>query len=144
MSSQIPDHTSAASPVLAPVEAPTSTPGATRTNGPTAGTRLAIFSALILPLGLVPLFVLRRSVNQLHQKIDGLKRATNGLHQEFKSVMLELSIRREQHEQLQAMIAETREGLAKLHRKNQRTRLTREKCDEQTRKQIQALGTFNQ
>jgi hypothetical protein len=144
MSSQIADRTSATFPVLAPVEAPTSTPGAIRAIGPTAGTRLAIFSALLLPLGLVPLFVLRRSVNQLHRKIDGLKGTTNSLHQEFKSVMLELSIRREQHEQLRAMIAETREGLAKLHRKTQRTRLMREKWDEQTREQIQSLGTFNQ
>lgn len=128
---------------MAPVDSSTSTPEATRTTGPTPGTRLAIFSALLLPLAVVPLFVLRRSVNQLHRKIDELKGATNSLHQEFKSVMLELSIRREQHEQLRAMVAETKGRLANLHRETQQTQVVREKWDRQTREQIQGLVTSN-
>jgi hypothetical protein len=143
MTSQIPDHPGVTSPVMAPVDSSTSTPEATRTTGPTPGTRLAIFSALLLPLAVVPLFVLRRSVNQLHRKIDELKGATNSLHQEFKSVMLELSIRREQHEQLRAMVAETKGRLANLHRETQQTQVVREKWDRQTREQIQGLVTSN-
>ncbi|KAH9048967.1 hypothetical protein EDB84DRAFT_1454687 [Lactarius hengduanensis] len=136
MTSQMP---SATSPVMAPVdsEASPSTPG------PTPGTRLVIFAALLLPSALVPLFVLRRSVNQLHRKIDELKGATNSLHQEFKTVMLELSIRREQHEQLRAMIAETRERLANWRRETQRKQATRANWDQQTREQIQGLVTSN-
>ncbi|KAF8270994.1 hypothetical protein EI94DRAFT_651855 [Lactarius quietus] len=144
MTSQTPDHTSVTSPVMVPVEASASIPEAVRTAGLTPGMRLAIFSALLLPSALVPLFVLRRSVNQLHRKIDELKGATNSLHQEFKSVMLELSIRREQHEQLRIMTAETRERLEKLHRKTQRTRVARERWDQQTGEQIQGLVTSNQ
>jgi hypothetical protein len=140
MTSQVPDHTSA---TLAPVDASTSTPGTIRTSGPTLGTRLVIFSALLLPSALVPLFVLRRSVNQLHRKIDELKGATSSLHQEFKSVMLELSIRREQHAQLQVMIAETRGRLASLRRKTQQTQAARANWDQQTREQIQGLVASN-
>lgn len=143
MTSQMSDHTSVTSPVSAPVEASTSTPGTIRTSGPTPGTRLVIFAALLLPSALVPLFVLRRSVNQLHRKIDELKGVTNGLHQEFKSVMLELSIRREQHEQLRTMIAETREGLANMRGETQRTQAARAYWDQQTREQIQGLVTSN-
>ncbi|KAH9062220.1 hypothetical protein EDB87DRAFT_1559536 [Lactarius vividus] len=130
---------------MAPVdsEAPPSIPGTIRTSGPTPGTRLLIFTALLLPSALVPLFVLRRSVNQLHGKIDELKGATNSLHQEFKTVMLELSIRREQHEQLRAMITETREGLANLRGETQRTQAMRANWDQQTREQIQGLVTSN-
>lgn len=143
MTSQIPDHT-VTSPVLAPVEASTSTSGATRTTGLTPGVRLAIFSALLLPSALVPLFVLRRSVNQLHRKVDELKGATNSLHQEFKSVMLELSIRRENHAQLQAMIAKTRERLANLHRETQQTHVAHEKWNQEIEEQIQGLGHFTE
>lgn len=139
MTSQVPDHTSATSPALKPIEASNSTPG----TGPTPGTRLVIFSALLLPSALLPLFVLRRSVNQLHRKIDELKGATNNLHQEFKSVILELSIRREQHEQLRAMIAETRERHANMRRETQRTQAERENWDQQTREHIQGLVTSN-
>lgn len=144
MTSQIPDHPDAISPIPIPVEASTSTPGATSTIGPSPGTRLAIFAALLLPSALVPLFVLRRSINQLHRKIDELKGATTSLHQEFKSVMLELSIRREQHVQLRAMIGETRGRLAKLRRKTQQTQVAREMWDRQTREQIRGLVTSNQ
>lgn len=143
MTSQIPDHT-VTSPVLAPVEPSTSTPGATRTTGLTPGVRLAIFSALLLPSALVPLFVLRRSVNQLHRKIDELKGATNGLHQEFKSVMLELSIRREQHAQFRTMIAETKEKLANLQRETEQKHAVHEKGIEGIQEQIQGLGYFTE
>ncbi|KAI9467274.1 hypothetical protein BJY52DRAFT_1201588 [Lactarius psammicola] len=138
------DETSATTSALAPVEASTSTPGTIiRSSGPTPGTRLLIFAALLLPSALVPLFVLRRSVNQLHRKIDELKGATNSLHQEFKSTILELSIRREQHKKLRAMIAKTREGLANMHRETQRTQAARANWDQQTREQIQGLVTSN-
>ena len=143
MTSQVPDHTSATPPALAYAEASNSTPGTARASGPTPGTRLIIFSALLLPSALVPLFVLRRSVNQLHRKIDELKGATNIFHQEFKSVMLELSIRREQHEQLRAMIGETRERLANLRRETQQTQAARANWDQKTREQIQGLVTSN-
>jgi len=145
MTSQLPDHTGVfTSPILAPVETSTSTPGTIHTTGPSPGTRLAIFSALLLPLAVVPLFVLRRSVNQLHRKIDELKGATNSLHHEFKSVMLELSIRREQHEQLRAITAETKGRLANLHRETQQTQVARVKWDRKTREKIQGLVTSNQ
>ncbi|SRR6266404_3405227 len=142
MTSQMSDHTSD-SPTLVPVDASTSTPATVHTSGPTPGTRLIIFSALVLPSALVPLFVLRRSANHLHRKIDELKGATNSLHQEFKSVMLELSIRREQHEQLRSMMTETREKLAHLHRETERMQARRANWDQQMREQIQGLILSN-
>jgi len=108
-------------------------------SGPTLGTRLIIFSVLVLPSALIPLFVLRRSVNNLHRKVDQLSGATRDLHHEFKSVMLELSVRREQHDQLQAMIAETREGLARLREETQRSRKERASEDKRTRDQVREL-----
>ncbi|KAI0248688.1 hypothetical protein BJV78DRAFT_1233617 [Lactifluus subvellereus] len=142
MTSQQPGHASA-TPV--PDHASTTptplTIHADKPPGPTLGTRLVIFSALLLPSAVIPLLVLRRSVNSLHRKIDELKRATSYLHREFRSVMLELSVRREQHEQLRAMIAETREDLAHLRGETQRVQTARASGDEQTRNQIQELVT---
>lgn len=113
-------------------------------SGPTLGTRLIIFSALVLPSALIPLLVLRRSVNGLHRKVDELREATRGIHHEFKSVVSELSVRREQHEQLRAMIAETREGLAQLRREAQRMRTERTCEDDRLRKQVQDLVASDQ
>jgi hypothetical protein len=113
-------------------------------SGPTLGTRLIIFSALVLPSALIPLLVLRRSVNGLHRKVDELREATRGLHNEFKSVVSDLSVRREQHEELRAMVAETREGLAQLRGEAQRMRAERTSEDERLRKQVQDLATSNQ
>jgi len=144
MTSQQPDHASA-DPV--PDKAPTTptplTIHADKPSGPTLGTRLVIFSALILPSAVIPLLILRRSVSGLHRKVDELKGATSSLHREFRSAMLELSVRREQHEQLRAMIAETREDLAHLRGETQRAQTARASGHEQTRNQIQELATSN-
>ena len=113
-------------------------------SGPTLGTRLIIFSALVLPSALIPILVLRRSVNGLHRKVDELREATRGLRHEFKSVESELSVRREQHERLRVMIAETREGLVQLRGEAQRLRTERTSEAERLRKQVQALETSNQ
>jgi hypothetical protein len=113
-------------------------------SGPTLGTRLIIFSALVLPSALIPLLVLRRSVNNLHRKIDELSGATRGLHHEFKSVMLELSDRRTQHEQLQVMIAKTRDGLTHLRGETYRLRRVHVREDERMRGQVQELIASNQ
>jgi septal ring factor EnvC (AmiA/AmiB activator) len=129
------DDLSTATPLAIPPDKP---------SGPTLGTRLIIFSALVLPSALIPLLVLRRSVNGLHRKVDELREATRGLHYEFKSVISELVIRREQHEQLRAMIAETKEGLAQLRREAQRVQMDRTSEEERLRKQMQDLATSNQ
>jgi len=113
-------------------------------SGPTLGTRLVIFSALVLPSALIPLLVLRRSVKGLHRKVDELRAATRDLHHEFKSVASELSVRREQHEQLRAMVAETREGLAQVRSEAQRVRVERTSEDERLRNQVQDLVSSNQ
>jgi ribosomal protein L29 len=114
---------------------------ADKPSGPTPGTRLVIFSALLLPSAVIPLLVLRRSINSLHRKIDELKGATSNLR--FKSVMLELSVRREQHEQLRKMITETREGLAHLRGETQRVQAARASGDERVRDQIKELVASN-
>lgn len=129
------DDLSTATPVVTPPDKP---------SGPTIGTRLIIFSALVLPSALIPLLVLRRSVNGLHRKVDGLREATRGLHHEFKSVASELSVRRDQHEQLRVMIAETREGLAQLRGDAQRMRTERTSEDDRLRKQVQDLVASDQ
>jgi hypothetical protein len=113
-------------------------------NGPTLGTRLIIFSALLLPSALIPLLVLRRSVNNLHRKIDELSGATRGLHHEYKSVLLELSDRRTQHEQLQVMIAKAKDDLTHLRRETYRLRRSRARKDEWMRGQVQGLIASNQ
>jgi hypothetical protein len=113
-------------------------------NGPTPGTRLIIFAALVLPSALIPLLVLRRSVNNLHRKIDELSGATRGLHHEYKSAMLELSDRRTQHEQLQAMISKARDDHTHLRRETYRLRKSRARKDERMRGQVQELRASNQ
>jgi len=146
MTSQQPDHESnplsgildgqsARTPLAMPSDKP---------SGPTLGTRLIIFSALVLPSALIPLLVLRRSVNNLHRKVDELRVATRNLHHEFKSAMLELSVRREQHEQLQAMIAETRNGLTQLRCETYRRLRAGARRDEQMHGQVQELEASNQ
>jgi hypothetical protein len=79
----------------------------------------------------------------MHRKVDELRVATRDLHHEFKSVMLELSVRRERHEQLQAMIAETRGGLIKLRGETYRRRGARAREDERMQGQVQELGASN-
>jgi hypothetical protein len=145
MTSQQPDHESnPLSGILDGQSAPT--PLAMPSDkpfGPTLGTRLIIFSALVLPSALIPLFVLRRSVNNLHRRVDELKVATRDLRHEFKSVMLELSVRREKHDQLQAMIAETRGGLTQLRGETYRRRRARARGDERMQGQVHELEAFN-
>ncbi|SRR6266566_4423368 len=146
MISQQPDHES--HPVSGILDGPSApTPLAVpsdKPSRPTFGMRLIIFSALALPSALIPLLVLRRSVNNLHRKVDELRIATRDLHHEFKSVMLKLSIRRKQHEQLQAMIAETRDGLKQLHAETYRRRRARARADERMQGQVKEVETSNQ
>lgn len=146
MTSQQPDHENdSLSGVLSGPSAPTSFAiPSDRPSGPTLGTRLIIFSALVIPSALIPLFVLRRSVNNLHRKVDELKGATRHLHHEFKSAMLELSVRREQHEQLQAMIVKTRDDLTNLRGETYRRRKARAREDERMQGQVQELVASNQ
>lgn len=106
-------------------------------SGPTFGTRLIIFSALVLPTALIPLLVLRRRVNNLHWKVDELRVATRDLHHEF----MELSIRREQHE---AMIAETMGSLTQLRGETYRRRRARARDDERIQVQVQEIEASNQ
>jgi hypothetical protein len=146
MTSQQPDHESnPLSGILGGPSAPTPLAiPSDKPSGPTLGTRLIIFSALVLPSALIPLLVLRRSVNNLHRKIDELRGATRGLHHEFKSVMLELSVRREQHEQLQAMVVKARDGITHLRGETHRLRRARARENEQMQGQVQELIAFNQ
>jgi hypothetical protein len=142
MTSQQPNHESdTLSGVLDGPSAPTPLAmPSDKPSGPTFGTRMIIFSALVLPSALIPLLVLRRSVN-LHRKVDELMVATRDLHHVFESV---LSVRREQHEQLQAMITETRSGLKQLHAETYRRRRAHVRVDERMQSQVQELEASNQ
>jgi hypothetical protein len=146
MTSQQPDHES--NPLSGILDSPSApTPPAMpsdKPSGPTLRTRLIIFSALVLPSALIPLLVLRRSVNNLHRNVEELRVATRDLRHGFKSVMLELSVRRKQHEQLQAMIAETKDGLKQLHGETYRRRKGRTREDERMQGQVQGLEASNQ
>jgi hypothetical protein len=133
--SGIMDGPSAPTPLAMPSDKP---------SGPTLGTRLIIFSALALPSALIPLLVLRRNVNNLHRKVDELKVATRNLHHDFKSVMLDLSVRREQHEQLQAMITGTRDGLTQLRGETYRKSRAHVREGERIQGQVQELEASNQ
>ena len=106
-------------------------------SGPTFGTRLIIFSALVLPTALIPLLALRRRVNNLHRKVDELRVATRDLHHEF----MELSVRREQYE---AMIAETRGSLTQLRGETYRRWRARARDDERIQGQVQEVQASNQ
>jgi hypothetical protein len=130
MTSQQPVSGEASTPIAVPTHKP---------SGPTLGIRLVIFSALLLPSAVLPLLFLRRSVNGLHRKVDELKVATSCLHGEFKSVMSELSVRREDHERLRAMISETREGLVHLRGETQQAQAMRVDEYERLRDQNQEL-----
>ena len=145
MNSQQPDHeTNSLSGVLDGPSAPT--PPAMpsdKLSGPTLGTRLIIFSGIVLPSALIPLLVLRRSVNNLHRKVDELRVATRDLHHGFKSAMSELSVRREKHEQLQAMISETRDSLTQLRGETHRRGRAHLRQDERMQSHVQELEAFN-
>lgn len=146
MTSQQPDHESnPLSGILdgPPAPTPPETPS-NRPSGLTLGTRLIIFSALVLPSALVPLLVLRRSVNNLHRKVDELRVASRNLHHEFKSVTLELSVRRRQHQQLLAMISDTRDSLTQLRGESYRRWRTRVREGERMQGQVQELEASNQ
>jgi hypothetical protein len=145
MTSHQPDHENNSHSGVSGGPSPTPLPNSSdKPSGPTLGTRLIIFSALVIPSALIPLLVLRRSVNNLHRKVDELKGATRDLHHEFKSVMLELSVRREQHERLQAMIVKTRKDLAHLRGETYRRRKSRAREDERMHGQVQELVASNQ
>ncbi|KAI0282368.1 hypothetical protein BGY98DRAFT_1088188 [Russula aff. rugulosa BPL654] len=92
-------------------------------SGPTLGTRLIIFSALVLPSALIPLLVLRRGVNNLHRK---------------------LSVRREKHEELQNMISEMRNGLTQLHGETYRKQKARARDAKRMRDQVEELEASNE
>jgi len=139
-----PDHESnSLAGILDGPSSPTPIPS-DKPSGPTLGTRLIIFSALALPSALIPLLVLRRSVTNLHRKIDELRGATRDLHHEFKSVMLESTVRRRHHEQLQAMIVETREGLTRLRGQTYRSNRARARKDERMQGHVQELIASDQ
>lgn len=143
MTSQLPDHES--NPLSGILDGPLApTIISDKPSGPTLGTRLIIFSALVLPSALIPLLVLRRSVKSLHRKVDELRVTTRNLRHEFKSVIVELSVRREQHEQLQAMIAQTRGGLAQLRGETYRKQRARAREGERMKGQVQELEASNQ
>lgn len=146
MTSEQPDHENdSLSGIMGGPPAPTPLPiPSDKPSGPTVGTRLIIFSALVIPSALIPLLVLRRSVNNLHRKVDELKGATRDLHHEFKSVILELSVRREQHGQLQTVIAKTRDDLTQLRGETYRRRKARARGDERMQGQVQELVAYNQ
>ncbi|KAI0306918.1 hypothetical protein B0F90DRAFT_1683517 [Multifurca ochricompacta] len=57
--------------------------------------------------------------------------------------MLELSVRREQHDQLRAMITETRESLAHLRGETQRMQAVHVGGDQRVRDRIQELVASN-
>jgi hypothetical protein len=105
---------------------------------------LIIFSALVLPSALIPFLVLRRGVNNLHRKVDELRVATRDLHHKFKSVTLELSVRREKHEELQGMIVEMRDGLRQLRGETYRKQRARARESERMRGQVEELEASNE
>jgi hypothetical protein len=146
MNSQQPDHEG--NPLSGILDGPCApTPLAMpsdKPSGPTLGTRLIIFSALVLPSALIPLLVLRRGVNNLHRKVDELRVATRDLHHEFKSVMLELSVRREKHEELQNMISEMRNGLTQLRGETYRKQKARARDVKRMRDQVEELDASNE
>ncbi|KAI0265123.1 hypothetical protein BC834DRAFT_880217 [Gloeopeniophorella convolvens] len=94
------------------------------------GTRIIVFTALLLPAAVLPLLVLRRSLTSLHRKIDALATTTGGLQHELRSTLLELSVRKEQHEQLRAVLDETRASLAALRGETQRAQVVRDRIQE--------------
>jgi len=143
MTSQHPDHES--NTLSGILDGPLSpTPPAIpsdKPSGPTFGTRLIIFSALVLPSALIPLLVLRRRVNNLHREVDELRVATRDLHLVFKYGMSELSSLREQHGQL---LSETRSGLKRVRGEMYRRRIARVRYEERIQGQVQEVQASNQ
>ncbi|ETW84240.1 hypothetical protein HETIRDRAFT_242257, partial [Heterobasidion irregulare TC 32-1] len=78
-------------------------------------TRLVIFTALALPVTLIPFFALRRQLAGLHRKLDGIAATTHALQKELEITLLELSVRKAEHTKLQDMLQDTRRGAGRLH-----------------------------
>jgi septal ring factor EnvC (AmiA/AmiB activator) len=74
--------------------------------------RLAVFSALVFPVALVPFLLLRRSLHGMHHKLDQTRVAVNGLQRELKSTLFEMSVRRDEHARLNGSIMELRQAIS--------------------------------
>ncbi|KAI0320619.1 hypothetical protein OF83DRAFT_529674 [Amylostereum chailletii] len=85
--------------------------------------RLIVFSAIVLPVALAPLIVLRRSLVALHRKVDASYAASQALQRELKATLLDMSVRRDEHRQLKTLVGGLRRRIDELSKEAHKSSL---------------------
>lgn len=75
----------------------------------------------------------------LHRKMDQIAASTDALNREAKTTMLELSIQRDEHAQLQTALVETRQVLESMRAQSHEMDVSRAAREQEVHGQIQEL-----
>lgn len=103
------------------------------------GARLAVFTALALPVTLLPFITLRRQLLSLHRKTDEIRAATNVLQRELKGTLVELSVKKEEHLRMKEMLEEARQKLEATRRDTHRLQLSRLADEKEYQRRLQEI-----
>lgn len=103
------------------------------------GARLAVFTALALPVTLLPFITLRRQLLSLHRKTDEIRTATSVLQRELQGTLVELSVRKEEHLRMKEMLEEARQKLEATRRDTHRLQLSRLADEKAYQRQLQEI-----
>ncbi|KAF8639644.1 hypothetical protein AX17_000909 [Amanita inopinata Kibby_2008] len=66
--------------------------------------RLALFTAVLLPVVLVPYLLTRRRTLALRQRVDELQSTTKALQHELDAALVKLSARKQEHQRMRALL----------------------------------------
>ncbi|KAI0084172.1 hypothetical protein BDY19DRAFT_973466 [Irpex rosettiformis] len=102
-------------------------------------THIAIFTAILAPIALLPYLAVRRHLISLHLKVTEVGVANAALQRDLKTALLEASIRREEHDRLRTTIGELRRDLEKVRVDGGRYELMRARSEEKMKRDIQDL-----
>ncbi|PFH52650.1 hypothetical protein AMATHDRAFT_139726 [Amanita thiersii Skay4041] len=102
--------------------------------------RTAIFSAVLLPVALVPYFITRRGMLMLRHQVDELQRSTTQLHRELNLTLSSLAIAKEEQKRTRALFHDIMENSDDIRQQVDIVRNNNNTC----RKDIHALITGTQ
>lgn len=103
------------------------------------GARLAVFTALALPVTLLPFITLRRQLLSLHRKTDEIRLATDVLQRELKGTLVDLSVKKEEYSRMKEMLEEARLKLEAMRRDTHRLQLARSADEKEYNRRLQEI-----
>lgn len=77
-------------------------------------THAVVLGSILLPVAILPYLAVRRHLITLNRKISEVGITNAALQRDFKTALLEASIRREEHERLRSLLQETKERVKEL------------------------------